>query len=72
MNQQPQRQSRILAPNEYRCMLCGQVYEKGWSEEEAMAESRAIWGQIPQQNLAVICDECWQKIRPDKQGRSDG
>lgn len=27
-----------IGPNEYRCAACGNVYEKGWSDEQAEAE----------------------------------
>lgn len=53
-----------LAPNEYRCALCHQVYTKAWSDEEALAETAQYWPDVPQEELAVVCDECWQKIDP--------
>ena len=57
MKQQPP-----LAPNEYRCAQCHEVFEKGWSEEEAQAEKTANgWGDIPMKECSVICDDCYQK-----------
>jgi DNA-directed RNA polymerase subunit RPC12/RpoP len=46
----------------YTCARCGGRFTKGRSDEEAAAESRAIWG--PQDDLAVVCEDCWELIRP--------
>lgn len=51
-----------LKPNEYRCDHCGGVYEKIWSDEEAMAESKENFGDIPADDLAIICDDCYNKF----------
>jgi rubredoxin len=52
----------------YTCALCGGVFEKGQSDEEALAESRAYFGDVPPEELAVVCDDCWEEVRPDRQG----
>ena len=48
-----------LASNEYRCEDCGNVYEKGWTDEEASQESQAAFGIT---TGAVVCDDCYNKI----------
>lgn len=50
--------------NEYQCAACKGIFTKAWSDEEADAESKAIWGEIPPENQAVICDDCYQKMHP--------
>lgn len=48
-----------MKKNEYQCALCKNVYQKGWSEEETLKEMREIWGNIPKEERAVICDDCF-------------
>jgi hypothetical protein len=46
---------------EYTCALCGETFEKGWSDEEAHAETREKFlGFDPEKDCAVICDDCYQ------------
>ncbi len=47
--------------NEYKCAVCGNVYEKGVTDEEAMVESTNIWGEIPESERKVICDDCFNR-----------
>ncbi len=53
-----------LKPNEYQCALCKHIYTKAMSDKEAMAETRFYWPGVDQQDCGVVCDDCWQKIRP--------
>ena len=45
---------------EYQCSACGGVFQKGRSDEEAEQESREIWGEIPQEDKTIICDDCFK------------
>lgn len=58
--------SEQLAANEYRCAMCKNVYTKGWTEEEAQTESQGYWPHLQEDKREVVCDDCWQKIRPDE------
>ncbi len=58
--------SEQLTANEYRCAMCKNVYAKGWSEEEARAEAQQYWPNLQPDDREVVCDDCWQKIRPDE------
>jgi hypothetical protein len=49
---------------EYTCAMCGKVYEKTWSDEEAMEEMRGYFGDIPMSECDVVCDDCFQAIHP--------
>lgn len=56
-----------LKKNEYKCAHCGNVYEYGWSEEEAKAEAESTFGKPVEEwvgGAAVICDDCYQKMNP--------
>ncbi len=48
-----------------RCDLCGKVFDSAWSAEEAKAEKERDFPGVPLEDCAVICDECYQKVRPD-------
>lgn len=53
-----------MSDNTYTCAHCGGTFEKGWSDEECQAEADAIWGKVD--DPVLICDDCWQKTRPDR------
>lgn len=53
-----------MKADEYQCAMCGGVFTKGWSEQEARAETQQYWPDTPQEDLAVVCDDCWQKVHP--------
>ena len=46
---------------QYTCAACGKTFESEWSHEEAMAESKALFGKFQPDELAVICDDCFQR-----------
>lgn len=53
-----------MADETYTCAACGGVFEKGWSDEEALAEAAEVfpdWGGP----MDVVCDDCWNKMRED-------
>jgi len=50
----------------FTCEMCNKTYEKGWSEEESTKEMRESWGDLPQEHRSVVCDDCFQKIDPEK------
>ena len=45
--------------NLYRCASCREEFEKGRSDEEAMQESVALFGELPPEQLAIVCDDCF-------------
>ena len=51
-----------LKPNEYRCAICGNVYEKGQSEEEAHAELESNFPDVSVEDCDVVCDDCYKKM----------
>ncbi|MDE2097709.1 MAG: hypothetical protein KGL39_10710 [Patescibacteria group bacterium] len=51
---------------EYTCSLCQGIFNKGRSDAESLEESRSYFGDVPAEELAIICEDCWQKIHPDR------
>jgi rubredoxin len=57
-----------MKDNEYKCANCHNVYEKGWSDEESLAEAESNFGKHPKDwKLAavVICDDCYELMKPE-------
>jgi hypothetical protein len=57
---------KAMMPREYTCECCKQTFTEGWSNEEAMSEMKASFGNMRPEELSVVCDDCYQKMRPDK------
>jgi rubredoxin len=56
-----------MKDNEYKCGHCGNVYEKGWTDEEAKKEAEEIFGKHPDDwndGQVVICDDCFNLMNP--------
>ena len=54
-----------LPDNTYKCALCGNVYEKGWTDEEAAKEAKEVMGiedVNDKRNVAIVCDDCYKKV----------
>lgn len=51
-----------LKANEYKCAQCGNVYEFGWTEEEAKEECMKNFGTYNVKNMAIVCDDCYKEI----------
>ena len=60
------KKEKITKANEYICEICGNTYKKGWSNEEAEQEANDIWGEIPLEEKAIICDDCFNKRNKDE------
>lgn len=50
------------ATRTYTCESCGGTWEKGWTDEEAEAEGRALLADPDAGGTAVICDDCFRLI----------
>ena len=48
--------------NEFTCDMCRNTYEKEWTDDEAEAEMKEIWGVIPKEDRAIVCDDCFNSI----------
>ncbi len=48
--------------NTFECVVCGGVFEKGWTEEEALSELSETFPGIPQDECSVVCDDCYKRM----------
>jgi hypothetical protein len=56
-----------MKTNQYQCAMCKGVFDEGWSDEEAMAETHQLFGKsFTPEECDVICDDCFNKIHPEK------
>lgn len=46
----------------FTCALCGETYEKDWTDEEAEAEKDQLWGDVPLEECEIICDDCFKQV----------
>lgn len=61
-------------PDTFTCAICGNVYEKEWSDSEADEECERLFGISnatsrigdTEDDCAYVCDDCFQMIRPDR------
>jgi hypothetical protein len=51
-----------IGPNQYRCALCGGVFDKGWSDEEAKAEMEQNFPGMKADQEDLVCDPCYQAL----------
>jgi DNA-directed RNA polymerase subunit RPC12/RpoP len=47
----------------YTCAACGGTFEKGWTDEEAEAEMKQLYGDLPKDDRVIICSSCNDKLR---------
>lgn len=45
----------------YKCSVCGETYDKGWSDEEAEAELAENFG-VPKEDCDIVCDDCYKAM----------
>jgi hypothetical protein len=49
----------------YTCAVCEGVFAKAWSDEDAIAETRSMYGDEIADNVEetcdVLCDDCHQE-----------
>jgi hypothetical protein len=49
---------------EYTCAHCRRTFIGDWSEEEAKADLKEYFGDIPLSECVQVCDDCYQKMHP--------
>lgn len=45
--------------NTFKCDRCCGVFQKGWSDEERDKEMMDNWGDLPKEDRASLCDDCY-------------
>lgn len=53
-----------LAVRQFTCAMCRGTFIIGWTEEEALAELKEVWGDVPPGACDQVCDVCWEKVKP--------
>lgn len=57
----------MIEKNIIICANCNEEFTpdySDWSEEQAMEESRILFGEVPKDQLACICDDCFKEFKP--------
>lgn len=51
----------------YTCANCGEEFESGWSNEEAMEEYKKNfpWSAELRVETDLVCDDCYKKMMED-------
>lgn len=47
--------------------MCGEIYEKDWTDEESKQEAAELFGKHPDEwrdGQSLVCDDCFQAIHP--------
>jgi hypothetical protein len=55
-----------MSKKEFKCEMCGGVFEKGWSDADAIEE--AVNNGVAEEPCGVVCDDCFKKTpwyKPD-------
>lgn len=54
----------------YKCSICGGTFDlvrnETWSEEKAIAEYKKLFPNSKWEDRRVVCDDCWEQIKPSK------
>jgi len=50
-----------MKPNEFECFLCKGIFEKDWSDEEALKELKSVFDK-PVEECELVCDDCYRMI----------
>jgi hypothetical protein len=51
-----------MSDDSFRCAICGGVFIKGRTDEEALTEMRGNFGDLPETERGVICDDCYPEF----------
>ncbi len=48
----------------FKCAMCGLTFRKARPDQEALEETRRNFGDVPPEDLEVVCDDCYKEIDP--------
>jgi hypothetical protein len=54
-----------LKDDEYECAACHEVFQKGLTDEEALAEAAELFLTVPIEETDLVCEDCYQEIMAD-------
>lgn len=47
---------------DFVCAMCGCTFQKAWSDEEAKAEVAETFPDELDEPMAIVCDDCYQRL----------
>ena len=51
---------------QYRCAMCGEIFDRTTPKEEALAELHEQFGEdVSVEDCDIVCDDCWEKVKPE-------
>ncbi len=59
-----------VASAKFTCGECGGEFDFEWSDEEARAEAIRNGFNPDSDDMAIICDNCYQKVMSERNGPS--
>jgi len=51
-----------MKENEYKCSMCGSIFEKGRPDKQAWEEHDHNFPGEPHETAEVVCDDCYQQM----------
>lgn len=57
----------IPPDQKYECAMCKGTFVKNpWDEDTVQVELEPTFGNVPIGECVIVCDECWEKVKPDE------
>lgn len=51
-----------MSESEFTCAMCGETYEKEYSDDQAEAELAALFPGFTPDDCDLVCDDCFEKL----------
>ncbi len=52
-----------MTTRRFTCEKCLQIFDKGWSDEEALKEYAIVPWNIPGDEKELLCDDCFKEFK---------
>ncbi len=52
-----------MKPDLFKCAGCEEVFQKGWTDEDAVKEMNETVGEIPLESRVVLCSVCYVLVK---------
>jgi hypothetical protein len=50
-----------MKKNEYQCGICKDIFEKGWTDQEAEDELKKTFPGFDKTECDLVCDDCFKE-----------
>ncbi len=54
-------EEETIPPDHFKCALCGGIFEKGWTDDDATREEIEQFSRASD-DPAELCDDCYKKF----------